>query len=43
MPDLTSFWISIRVATMSTIIVMILGILVSKWLYHRKKRWVKIV
>ncbi|EEQ80928.1 MULTISPECIES: molybdate ABC transporter permease subunit [Staphylococcus] len=43
MPDLTSFWISIRVATMSTIIVMILGIIVSKWLYHRKKRWVKIV
>ncbi|WP_270234108.1 molybdate ABC transporter permease subunit [Staphylococcus warneri] len=43
MTDLTSFWISIRVATMSTIIVMILGILVSKWLYHRKKRWVKIV
>lgn len=43
MPDLTSFWISILVATMSTIIVMILGILVSKWLYHRKKRWVKIV
>ena len=43
MPYLTSFWISIRVATMSTIIVMILGILVSKWLYHRKKRWVKIV
>lgn len=43
MPDLTSFWISIRVATMSTIIVMILSIIVSKWLYHRKKRWVKIV
>lgn len=43
MPDLTAFWLSIRVATLSTLIVMVLGIIVSRWLYHRKKRWVKII
>ena len=36
MPDLTSFWISLRVA-ISTIIVTILGILISKWLYNKKR------
>ncbi|MCU5745186.1 molybdate ABC transporter permease subunit [Staphylococcus sp. SQ8-PEA] len=36
MPDFTPFWISIEVASMSTVIVTVLGILVSKWLYERK-------
>lgn len=43
MPDLTSFWISLRVAITSTIIVTILGIFVSKWLYNKKGHWVKIL
>lgn len=43
MPDLTSFWISIRVAVISTIIVTILGIIISKWLYRRKGHWVKVL
>ncbi|BBD89342.1 molybdate ABC transporter permease subunit [Staphylococcus caprae] len=43
MPDLTSFWISLRVAIISTIIVTILGILISKWLYNKKGHWVKIL
>ncbi|MBO1198112.1 molybdate ABC transporter permease subunit [Staphylococcus simiae] len=43
MPDLTSFWISIRVAVISTIIVTIIGIIISKWLYHRKGHWVKVL
>ncbi|HDB6750976.1 TPA: molybdate ABC transporter permease subunit, partial [Staphylococcus aureus] len=34
MPDLTPFWISIRVAVISTIIVTVLGIFISKWLYR---------
>lgn len=36
MPDFTPFWISIKVALISTIIVTIIGVLVSKWLYERK-------
>ena len=36
MPDLTSFWISFRVALISTMIVTIFGILISKWLYNKK-------
>lgn len=43
MPDLTSFWISLRVAITSTIIVTILGIFVSKWLFNKKGHWVKIL
>ena len=43
MPDLTPFWISIRVAVISTIIVTILGIFISKWLYRRKGSWVKVL
>ncbi|MCY1569174.1 molybdate ABC transporter permease subunit [Staphylococcus pettenkoferi] len=36
MPDFTPFWISIKVALISTVIVTIIGVLVSKWLYERK-------
>lgn len=36
MPDFTPFWISIKVALISTVIVTIIGILISKWLYERK-------
>ncbi|CAM3161540.1 molybdate ABC transporter permease subunit [Staphylococcus argensis] len=36
MPDFTPFKISIEVALISTVIVTIIGILVSKWLYERK-------
>ncbi|HGO3090562.1 TPA: molybdate ABC transporter permease subunit [Staphylococcus aureus] len=43
MPDLTPFWISIRVAVISTIIVTVLGIFISKWLYRRKGSWVKVL
>lgn len=43
MPDLTPFWISIRVAVISTIIVTILGVFISKWLYLRKGSWVKVL
>ena len=43
MPDLTPFWISIRVAVISTIIVTILGVFISKWLYRRKGSWVKVL
>src|SRR5699024_10874634 len=35
MPDVTPFWISLRVAIISTIIVTILGIVISRWLYKR--------
>ncbi|PTI57527.1 molybdate ABC transporter permease subunit [Staphylococcus xylosus] len=35
MQDMTPFWISIKVALISTIIVTLLGILISKWLYKR--------
>ena len=43
MPDLTSFWISLQVAITSTIIVAIVGMLISKWLYNKKGNWVKIL
>src|SRR5699024_3921160 len=36
MPDVTPFWISLRVAIISTIIVTILGIFISRWLYKRR-------
>ncbi|MBI5973343.1 molybdate ABC transporter permease subunit [Staphylococcus caledonicus] len=36
MPDLTPFWISIKVAIISTIIVSILGIFISRLLYKGK-------
>ena len=35
MQDMTPFWISLKVALISTIIVTLLGILISKWLYKR--------
>ncbi|NWK83269.1 molybdate ABC transporter permease subunit [Staphylococcus sp. GSSP0090] len=35
MPDITPFWISLKVAVISTIIVTLIGILISKWLYRR--------
>lgn len=38
MPDLTPFWISIKVAVISTLIVTILGILISKLLYRHRGR-----
>ena len=43
MPDLTSFWISFRVALISTMIVTIFGILISKWLYNKKRYWVNLL
>lgn len=36
MPDITPFWISLKVAITSTIIVTILGIIIAKWLYQQK-------
>lgn len=36
MPDVTPFWISLRVAVISTIIVTILGVFISRWLYKRR-------
>ncbi|GEQ02963.1 molybdate ABC transporter permease subunit [Staphylococcus ureilyticus] len=36
MPDVTPFWISLRVAIISTIIVTILGVFISRWLYKRR-------
>ncbi|WP_436944740.1 molybdate ABC transporter permease subunit [Staphylococcus xylosus] len=33
MQDMTPFWISLKVALISTIIVTFMGILISKWLY----------
>ena len=36
MPDITPFWISLKVAITSTIIVTILGIIMAKWLYQQK-------
>lgn len=35
MPDITPFWISLKVAVISTIIVTLIGVLISKWLYRR--------
>lgn len=35
MADFTPFWISIKVTVISTLIVTILGIFISKWLYQR--------
>ncbi|MGW7815382.1 molybdate ABC transporter permease subunit [Staphylococcus xylosus] len=35
MQDMTPFWISLKVALISTIIVTFTGILISKWLYKR--------
>ena len=43
MPDLTSFWISFRVALISSMIVTIFGILISKWLYNKKRYWVNLL
>lgn len=35
MQDMTPFWVSLKVALISTIIVTFMGILISKWLYKR--------
>lgn len=35
MPDITPFWISLKVAIISTIIVTFVGIFISRWLYKR--------
>lgn len=35
MPDITPFWISLKVAVISTIIVTLIGVVISKWLYRR--------
>ncbi|GEP84551.1 molybdenum transport system permease ModB [Staphylococcus piscifermentans] len=43
MPDLTPFWISIKVAVISTIIVTILGIIISKLLYRHRGRIVTLL
>jgi len=36
MPDITPFWISLKVASISTVIVALVGIIISKWLYQRR-------
>ncbi|RIP37459.1 molybdate ABC transporter permease subunit [Staphylococcus gallinarum] len=36
MPDITPFWISLRVAILSTLIVSILGIIMARWLYQKR-------
>ncbi|QLK86644.1 molybdate ABC transporter permease subunit [Staphylococcus sp. 17KM0847] len=41
MPDLTPFWISLRVALISTAVVVLLAILLAKVLYHRQGKWIK--
>ncbi|RZI03785.1 molybdate ABC transporter permease subunit [Staphylococcus condimenti] len=43
MPDLTPFWISIKVAVISTIIVSILGIIISRLLYRYRGRIVTLL
>lgn len=43
MPDITPFWISLKVAITSTIIVTILGIIIAKWLYQQKGWFSKIM
>ncbi|MBI5974624.1 molybdate ABC transporter permease subunit [Staphylococcus canis] len=43
MLDLTPFWISLRVALISTIIVVILSIICASALYHRHQKWVKVL
>lgn len=35
MPDITPFWISLKVAVISTFIVTLIGVVISKWLYRR--------
>ncbi|PHK50242.1 molybdate ABC transporter permease subunit [Staphylococcus edaphicus] len=35
MPDIIPFWISLKVAIISTIVVTVIGICISKWLYRR--------
>lgn len=36
MPDITPFWISLKVASISTVIVALVGIIISKGLYQRR-------
>lgn len=43
MPDLTPFWISIRVAFISTLIVIILGIGLARLMYHRRTKWTHLI
>lgn len=43
MPDITPFWISLKVAITSTIIVTILGIIIAKWLYQQKGWFSRII
>ncbi|EGQ3305148.1 molybdate ABC transporter permease subunit [Staphylococcus pseudintermedius] len=43
MPDLTPFWISIRVAFVSTVIVFILGITLARIMYYRKSKWTHLI
>lgn len=43
MPDLTPLWISIRVAFVSTVIVMILGIGLARLMYHRRTKWTHLI
>ncbi|WP_086428167.1 molybdate ABC transporter permease subunit [Staphylococcus cornubiensis] len=43
MPDLTPLWISIRVAFVSTVIVMILGIGLARLMYQRRTKWTHLI
>ncbi|QHW37666.1 molybdate ABC transporter permease subunit [Staphylococcus ursi] len=43
MPDLMPFWISIRVAFVSTVIVFILGIALARMMYDRRTKWTHLI
>ncbi|WP_251517933.1 MULTISPECIES: molybdate ABC transporter permease subunit [Staphylococcus] len=43
MPDITPFWISLKVAIISTIIVTLFGILIAKCLYHRRGWLIRLI
>ncbi|OHQ42279.1 molybdate ABC transporter permease subunit [Staphylococcus sp. HMSC069E09] len=43
MPDFTSFWISLKVAVISTIIVMILSIIIARLLYRGTGHFTKLL
>lgn len=43
MADLTPLWISLRVAIISTLIVVVLSVLLAKILYHRQNTWTRLI
>ncbi|MEJ7541335.1 molybdate ABC transporter permease subunit [Staphylococcus intermedius] len=43
MSDFTPFWISLRVALVSTVVVFILGIALARIMYHRRTKWTHLI